>query len=410
MDRAQTFNIPYGQAQAVINGLGGRGQNGPNYIKRLDCNLALVLVSAGSAVMVPGRRMIEALNTMDVRPVSGLPMVNTMHAQSLRMIQWNLFGKPPLDPPDLPANAGVGPFLFNIPFSIPFCDQRRKELRDGGVPLKFYVDGNTTLSWQGAAFFGAGVTIDPSTQISITPIYEERYETDIGERVAYEEVAVTGWDSQPIPPGLLTDALLVPIDGSAAKALTVNSFSQISSNEDGDRISINQTPDNLIRAYNRNMTWGEADALPQLYDAQTEFIPLVWLGKVAADYGDVAISASKFEIQATVGSDNPLTNNYRIVVRRVLPADVADMATQVSSASPDVDSGTATLGLQIANRVAQTDPDRAHQLVKHDTSSSVPLAAEHSTKAAVYGRFLGRTAKPGNLKAVAMAAANNASK
>ena len=104
---------------------------------------------------------------------------------------------------------------------------------------------------QGGFVMLVGTTILGSTVLTITPIYEERYDTDIGERVAYEEVAVTGWDSQPIPPGLITDALLCPISGDPALALTVNSFSQISSDEDGDRISINQVPDDLMATERR---------------------------------------------------------------------------------------------------------------------------------------------------------------
>src|SRR4051812_36699528 len=103
MDRQQTFAVDYsaGSVQPVINGLPKRGRLGPYYLKRIDFRLAFSLTSAASALAVQGRRIIEAISTIDLRPKEGLPLLNSLHAQTMRMMQWSVWGKQPVDPADI---------------------------------------------------------------------------------------------------------------------------------------------------------------------------------------------------------------------------------------------------------------------------------------------------------------------
>ncbi len=409
MDRTYSVNANYGAGQVapVINGIPNQGRLGPNYVKRLDCRLHLVLVQAAVAVAVPGRRMMEAIQRFNLNPVSGLPVVNNMKGFSLRAMQWPLTGKAPLDPADIAANPGGGGLTttVDIPFTIYIEDDRALDSKDGGLPSSFLGRGAVNISWAATGYFGTGVTIDDdATTLYIDFIYGERFDVSVGERVTYEEIGVTTWQNQPLAPGQLTDLMILPNDGADGKAFDETSFASLSANEDGDPIHNNTVPDDIIDSFNHVMIQDTLGAVPTLDAAQTEFIPIIWAGKVNADMGDRAYAASAFSVLGTIGAGAPLTNDYVFVARRILPADASDAANQINAAAPDVSVGAAQLGLQVA---AQASPDAAHNLVKVATDSQVPIS-HAGMKGAIFARFMRRKVNPTNLKAAAMAAASGA--
>lgn len=404
MDRTYTVVANYGKGiiNPVIDGLPPSGRLGPNYFKRIQGRLHLVIVAAAVADALPGRRMMEAIQNFLLAPKQGVPLVNNLLGSSIRFLQWSLTGRSPVDPADIPAN-GNATYTVDIPFVLDFFDRRSVSPKDGGVPVPFVSKGSLGITWAGAASFGTGLTIDPSTALYLDLIYGERHHVQVGERVTYEQVGVTTWQNFPMAPGMLTDSLLVPIDGSAAKAFSETSFNAISANEDGDPIHNNTIPDDLIQAFNTSMIDSNGSAMPTLGEAQTEAIPLVWSGRVNSSYSDRAYAVNGFSILGTVGSGNPSTQNYMVVNRRVLPADNADAAAQVNAAAPDVPIGTAQLGLAVA---AQAGGDAAHSIVHVATHSKVPIAAAGQREGDTYARFMSRRVNATNLKAAALAAAS----
>jgi hypothetical protein len=405
-DRTFTVSGAFGSGvvNPIVTGIPANGRLGPKYIKRIQARLHLVLVCAGANAMLPGRRMMEAIQSLSVNPVSGLPMANALSGWAWRMFQLSLTGRSPLDPADVPANTNAT-VTMDIPFVIPYQDRRALSHKDGGVPTPFLAKGAINLNWQGAAYFGASVTIDDATKLYLDFVHGERFDVDVGERVTYEAVGVSTFQNLPLVPGQITDAILIPTDGAAAKAFDENSFSTISFDEDGDPVHSNTVPDDLIDAYNEAMVSDSLSLLPTLDAATTEFIPLVWPGAYGYTMGDRAYAASQFNLLATVGSGAPDTDNYQVLIRRILPADVSDAAVQVNAAAPDVSVGAAQLGFQVAGKLA---PNEAHHLVKPATDSEVPLTAANDKKQAIYGRFMRREVSPTNIKAAAEAVARGA--
>lgn len=398
MERTITVAVPFGAGSIspVINGFPGRGRYGANYLKRIEGRLELVTLHAAASAALPGRRMIEAIQSLNVTPAGGgVPLVNNLNGQSIRWVQWPLTLRAPEDPADVPANAD-DTITSIIKFTLNFADPRARQHKDGAVPMQFVADGDTSVNFKGAsATLGAGITIEDDTVLYLTYVYEERMDCDVGERVTYEMVGLTTIQNMPFPPGMLTDLLLTPKDGSDAKALDENSFTAITFDEDGDRIHSNTKPNVIIDAYDKTMVTDQASDLPQMDAAQTEFIPLVWPGRDNSDMGDRAIASGGFNLLATAGSGDPEPRNLQFVARRVVKADITDSAKQISSADPNITEGEAALGLQVA---AKLPDDQAANVIRPATNSKVPL---HGDKGAIYGDFMRRQVAPAALKAVA---------
>jgi hypothetical protein len=403
MDRTYTVVANYGAGiiQPVITGLPAQGRLGPNYFKRIQGRLHLVVLAAAVADALPGRRMMEAIQNFLLSPVQGIPLVNNLLGSSIRFLQWSITGKAPVDPSDVPAN-GNATFTVDIPFVLDFFDRRSISPKDGGVPCPFVSNGQLGITWAGSAAFGTGLTIQAGTKLYLDLVYGERSHVQVGERVTYEQVGVTTWQNFPMAPGQLTDSLLVPLDGSAGKAFTENSIAQLAMNEDGDPIHNQTIPDDLIGAFNTEMVDANASNLPTLDQPQTELIPLIWPGRKNSSYSDRAYAVNAFSVLAVLGSGNPPTNNYLVINRRILPADNQDAAAQVHAAAPDVSIGSAQLGLAVA---AQAPADAAHSIVHVATHSKVPIMAA-GNEGSVYARFGSRRVNATNLKAAALAAAS----
>jgi hypothetical protein len=405
MDRTYQIQAAYqvgGVVAPVIQGLPRRGANGPNYLTRVQGKITLVLTTTGTNTAVPGKRLWEALQSLQLKPKSGLPSINNLLGQSIRAFQWSQTRRAPLDPPMLPANAAAGTYTFYIPFTMNFADKRCSGKEDGALPLGMYADGAVNVSWVGSGYFGSGITISTATTLTLTFCYQERMqetggEVDLGERVVFEQIGVNTFQHQPIDPGMLTDLLLAPIDGTSSKAFAENSFSAISLNADSTAVHTNTIPDDVIICYNNDMIQDSSSDLPTLDQNVTEFIPLQWPGQNGNDMGDYLYSSGKFDFFPTVGAGAPTPSNYNFLARRILKSDPSDLADQVHAAVPDVAAGTAQAGLAIANSLA---PNAAHGIIRPNTNSTTALPTT-SVKGAVYGQFMSRKCRTANLSAAA---------
>lgn len=409
MDRIFPVTAPYGAGtiNPTITGIPPRGRLGPNYFKRLDGRLKLVIDQAAVALAIDGRRMMEAIQRLTLTPAGGgTPLINNLRGSTIRFLQWPLTRRAPLDPADIAANPGGAGLqtTVEIPFTLYFEDPRALDEKDGGVPTPFIAGGALTVAWQIASYFGTGNTINAASALYVDFVYGERFDVSIGERVTYEEVGVTTWENQAVPPGQLTDQLLVPISGAPSIAFDDTSFATLTTNEDGDGIFQNVPPGDAIDSFNHAMISDALGQMPALDAAQTEAIPLIWPGAQNYTMGDRAYAASGFNILATVGAGNPDTRSYVYAQRRVLDADNTNGAQQINAAAPDVSVGAAQLGLQLATRLP---PDAGHNLVKVATDSQVPIT-HAGPKGAIFGRFMRRVVNPTNIKAAAMEAAKGA--
>lgn len=398
MERITKINVPYqsnANPPAKIDGLPGEGKLGPYYLKKIFCRLNLVLVSAASSSAVTGRRMVEAISAINMKPKVGPALIENMSGSAFRWLQRSLTLRAPLDPANLGANSNATNSR-TVLFEIPFADKRAKEPMDSAQPMAWLADGSLNIKWVLNTYFGTGQVIDDSTSLDLFFVYDDLIEThQAGFRVQYQSVGLAKLLGDTLPASAITDLLLIQENGGAT--FSENDFGDVRTDADTEIIHDSIDPDALIDTYNSVMIEDEASFCPVFSDTTPEEFPLLYPRPHGYDMKDVAVATQRFRFYFENGTTPPDSNSLQYAVRRFVPQDVMDMAQQTSNTS-EVSSGTIAQGLDHASRLSAQD---ASALVKIPTNNDVPL---HGVKAALWGPYMPRRVNPGGLKAVAQAA------
>lgn len=403
MERVTRVNVPYqsnANPPAKIDGLPGEGRLGPYYLKKILCRLNLSLDSAATSDAVAGRRMIETINAINLKPKVGPALIENVSGAAFRWLQRTLTLRAPLDPANLAANSN-DTNTRSIVFEIPFADKRAKEPMDSAQPLAWLAEGALNIKWAASDNFGTGQVIGDETSLDLFFVYEDLIEAhQAGFRVQYAVSGLAKLIGDTLPASAITDLLIVQTNGGVDFAET--DFGDVRMDGDGEIIWDSIDPDAIIDTFNSDMIEDEASFCPIFSDTQPEEFPLLWPRARAFDMKDVAVATQRFRQVLENGTTPPDADTLSYAVRRYLPQDVMDMAQQASNTS-EVSSGTLAQGLDQAARLS---PDDAKHLVKIPTNNDTPLTG---VKAALWGPYMPRRLNPGGLKAVAQAAAAGSS-
>jgi hypothetical protein len=397
MDRTLTINVPYqagAQTPAKIDGIPGDGKRGPLYLKKLLVRVNLVLLSASTSAAVTGRRQVEIIGNMLLKPKQGPAILENLSGAGLRWIQRTLTGRKPNDPADIAANSNAT-HTVSFVYEIPFADRRSKEKMDGAQPMAWLAEGSFVTTFAAANLFGTGQTIQSSSSVDYILCYDEMIEThQAGKRVQYSQVGLAKLLGDTIPAGAFTDVLLIPLNGGTNQAET--DFADVRLDNDGDIIHQSTDPDAIVDAFNETMVYDVDSFCPLLSATQPEEFPLLWPGW-QYDMADVTVSTQRLRTYLEGGSAPPSSDARQYLIRRFVAQDTVDVANQVAATSGK-DAGTLAQGLDAANKLPPAD---AQHVVKIPTNSDVAI---RGVKAALWAPFLPRRVNPVALEAVAVAA------
>lgn len=357
-----------GPATHSLQPLPVSGPRGPYYVKGVMGRLHLEWTAAATSNAVAGRRMLEVLQSLTLGSAKAAVGVENLSGQAIRWLTRTLTGRAPVDAADQGAN-GNATITREIAFYIPFSDKRSLSPDDTAIPAGYLQRGRVAIQWVANNFFGTGNVITANTFLHLNFVLQElEDEVRASSRVLYRQIGFERYLNGAIQPGILTDLLLTPIDGSTE--LDVDDFTTFVFRSDGTAVIQEIDVDELVDAFNKTMVQdgaGEANAPELSASTQVEEVPLIWPGnqyKLSKQH----YAESSFSYNLNQGSSPKAVNTIMFLERRILPNTDADIVAQIASCG--CDEGKVRKALQVA---ASLPPDKAGDIVKFKTLSKVPI-------------------------------------
>lgn len=351
-----------------LQALPTEGKRGPFYVNRIVGRLNLVWAAAAVSNAVTGRRMLEVISSMTLGSQKSAVGVENLSGAGIRWLQRALTGRAPIDPADQAAN-GNATITRQIKFVLNFADPRAENPGDGAIPAGYLQRGRVQVQWAPNGLFGTGNVIDAATFLDLLFEYEElEDETRAASRVLYRQAGFERYLNGSLQPGVITDLLLVPLDG--ATELASDDFTTFIFREDGNTKIHEIDVDQLVDMFNADMVLdgaGLATAPEDSATVQVEELPLIWPGW-SYKISKLPFAENAFGYTMGQGAGAPAVNTIQFVERRILPNTDADIVAQVASCG--CDEAKVRKALEVAARLPAED---AVKLVKWKTASKVPL-------------------------------------